>query len=149
MAEPSERAEAFDRFAAMVRDFLDEFSIGEVTTWDFKSVVERHMTPRMDAAGDGTLDWFFDAWVFGSGLPRFQADTTVEESVDGFVVRGRLLQSGADLSVPVPVYGERESGELTYLGDVLADGSDSELFLFAPFRPDRIRLDPDSTILTR
>ncbi len=34
-------------------------------------MVEKHMTPEMAAFGGGTMDWFFDEYVYGTALPSY------------------------------------------------------------------------------
>ena len=109
MSDPSEPEAEGAAFGRMLRALVGEFDGRPVSSREFKSLAERHMTERMDLAGDGTLDWFFDAWVFGTGVPRYELDYTVSESGGGFTVAGSVTDAGAGFPMPVPVYARMPS----------------------------------------
>ncbi|HEU4522753.1 MAG TPA: M1 family aminopeptidase, partial [Thermoanaerobaculia bacterium] len=84
---------ADERFMAMMRDYLQTYSWKSPSTDDFRSVVERHMTPQMNAAGNGTMNWFFDQWVHGTEVPRFKSTLTVQPGSEGkYRIQGRVSQ---------------------------------------------------------
>jgi hypothetical protein len=56
-------------FIAMMKDFTATYAGKPATTADFQHVVERHMVPALNAAGDGKMDWFFNQWVYGMDVP--------------------------------------------------------------------------------
>ena len=58
-----------EKFIAMMHDFVESYSGKNPSTRDFQTVVERHMTQAMNAAGDGKMDWFFK---HGSTEPTFR-----------------------------------------------------------------------------
>jgi aminopeptidase N len=64
--------EGDSRFIGMMKDFTSSFSGKNPSTRDFQTVVERHMVPAMNAAGDGKMDWFFQQWVDGTEIPRYR-----------------------------------------------------------------------------
>jgi hypothetical protein len=90
------------RFSAMMQDFIKANYNKDVSTEDFKRAVERHMTPEMDIQGDGRMDWFFDEWVYGTEVPSYK----FEYSVNGNTLTGRVTQSGVSdkFRMLVPVY---------------------------------------------
>lgn len=149
MGEPTDPAARDARFVAMVRDFVDQFVGGKASTWDFRTIAERHLTPRLDPSGDGALDGFLDAWVFETGLPSYALDYAVEESGGGFIVSGELTDTGAGIPMAVPIYARTEAGAETYLGDAVIAGGDAEVFLFSRERPVEVLVDPEGTILKR
>ncbi len=57
-------------FQAMMQDFVRQNLNRTATTEGFQRVVEQHMTPAMNLAGNGKMDWFFSEWVYGTALPR-------------------------------------------------------------------------------
>ena len=143
-------ASSDDRFLAMVREFLDEFDGQPASTWDFKSTAERHMTERMNIEGDGTLDWFFRQWVFGTGVPSYEMDYNIETSVGAFLVAGRITQKEVtDFIVPVPVYARTDNDETLYLGDVVVSDDGADFFFTMDSEPAEILLDPYNEILKR
>ncbi|MGH9487516.1 MAG: M1 family metallopeptidase [Terriglobales bacterium] len=63
------------RFIAMMKDFTSTYANRNASTADFQRIVEKHMTPAMDVDGNHTMNWFFDKFVYGTGIPhlRFHA----------------------------------------------------------------------------
>lgn len=91
------------RFQTMMKDFVQTYFNQDVSTEDFKQIVEKHMTREMNVTGDGKMDWFFNEWVYGTEVPSYQFEYTL--SSDG-VLSGRVTQSGVSDSfeMVVPVY---------------------------------------------
>lgn len=89
-------------FMETMHDFIKSHYNQDVSTEDFKRSVEKHMTKEMDVAGDGRMDWFFDAWVYGTEIPSYR----LEYQINGNVFTGRITQSGVSdkFSMRVPVY---------------------------------------------
>jgi hypothetical protein len=130
-----------NRGEAAFVDFVAEmrmlFGAKSISTYDFKALAEKH-------AGK-TLDWFFDGWVFGTGIPAYKLDYKIDPGPGGFVVSGSILQSGVPdiFEMPVPLYAD---DALLGLVNVSVDGGD---FRFTTrSRPQQIHVDPKGTILT-
>jgi len=115
-------------FKAMMRDFVTSYNSKLASTEDFKKVVERHMTPIMQAAADNKkkMDWFFNQWVYGTGMPKYAFTHSFSKSADGTVnLSISLAQSGVDESfvMPVPIYLEMADGKIAPIGSLLMKGS--------------------------
>lgn len=96
-----------ERFMAMMRDFLTTWSWKSPSTDDFKRVVEKHMTPQMNAAGNGKMDWFFDQWVHGTDVPQLRSTLAVAPAGDGrYRITGAVTQEGVSSTfiTVVPIY---------------------------------------------
>src|ERR1035438_8103176 len=94
-------------FMAMMQDFVHQYTGRNASTEDFQKVVEQHMSPSMDAAGNHKMDWFFSEWVYGTAVPRYKFDYTVTPDANGqFLLKGHLTQSDvpANFVMPVPIY---------------------------------------------
>lgn len=143
--------ESDDRFDRMMRAYLEEFDGKLATTWDLKSIAERYMTPRMDAGGDGTLDWFFDQWVFGTGVPDFVLSYDVVENSPGeFVVEGRIEdRQRLGFTTPLPLYAQTRSGEVQYIQDAVVSGDGTTFRMSLPYSPSDVLLDPYGAVLRR
>lgn len=75
------------RFNAMMRDFYETYRERSVTTEQFRQLVERHAGVPMD--------WFFDAWIKGTGVPTYRVAWTTEAVAEGkHRVRLRITQDG-------------------------------------------------------
>ena len=64
-------------FIAMMHDFVESHRERAATTESFKAIVEKHMTKLMDLGGNRRLDWFFDEWVYGTQVPRYQLRVSI------------------------------------------------------------------------
>jgi aminopeptidase N len=106
------------RFKATMHDFVESHRLQPVTTEDFKAAVERHMSPGMNLDNNGTMDWFFNEYVYGTDLPKyhFEGDATPNEK--GVSLHVKLVQSGvpATFRMLVPVYLEYTDGKVQRLG---------------------------------
>jgi Carboxypeptidase regulatory-like domain/Peptidase family M1 domain len=96
-------------FQAMMKDFVQTHFNKDVSTEDFKAIVEKHMTPEMNVTGNGKMDWFFNEWVYGTEVPAYKLEYSV--SSDG-VVNGKVTQSGVsdDFVMLVPLYVDMGKG---------------------------------------
>ena len=96
------------RFTAMMQDFIKTHYNLDVSTEDFKRVVEKHMTSQMDLEGNRRMDWFFDAWVYGTEMPSYK----FEYQLKGDSLSGKITQSGVSdkFKMPVPVYVDYGKG---------------------------------------
>jgi len=101
--------------------------------------------------GRKSLDWFYDGWVNGTAIPRFELRSVkYTDKENGTTVSGTVLQKDApkDLVTPVPLYAARD-GKLVFLGRVFADGPETPFHLSAPAGTRKILIDPDQTLLAR
>jgi hypothetical protein len=130
-----ERDPAFGRF---VDDVLKEGQGKRTSTFDLKRLAEKH-------AGK-PLDWFFDSWVFGTGIPSYGINSKVEAAANGFVISGEITQSGVPESfeMQVPVYADD-----MLLGNVMVSNDSGEFRFTSRTMPQQILLDPKRTILRR
>ena len=63
------------RFSNLLRDFYQTYQGRSATTEDFLEMVTRHVGVDME--------WFFDQWVYGTGVPKYE-----------WATRGETLESG-------------------------------------------------------
>ena len=89
-------------FQKMMQDFVRTNFNKDVSTEDFKAMVEKHITPAMDVDGNGRMDWFFNEWVYGTEMPTYK----LEYSMSGDSLTGHITQSGVSdkFTMLVPVY---------------------------------------------
>lgn len=116
-----------DKFREMMTDFIKTHYNKDVSTEDFKQIVEKHMTPAMDIDKNGRMDWFFNEWVYGTDVPAYQMDYTIQPSGDGkAVVNVKVTQSNVsnDFVMLVPIYADYGKG-WTRLGSAMIPGNKS------------------------
>jgi aminopeptidase N len=83
------------RFKTMMKEFTSKFDNAAASTEDFKAVAEKHMLPDMNLDGNGRLDWFFNQYVYGTGLPTYEFKYTLNDAGGGqWKLNGTVTQSG-------------------------------------------------------
>lgn len=115
-------------FKAMMQDFVKTYSGKAATTEDFKAMVEKHMTPEMDLAGNHKMDWFFNEYVYGTQLPSYKLESSFDIGADGNVVfKFKATQSNVDdkFRMLVPIYLELADGNIFWLGRARFTGTTS------------------------
>jgi hypothetical protein len=127
-------ATAFGRF---VEEIQAEFRSRPISTFDLKRLAEKH-------AGK-SLDWFFDSWVFGTGVPTYTVTFKVDPAPAGFAISGEITQAGVPdtFEMTVPLYADD-----TYLGHVLVSSDGGEFRFVTPTKPEKVLVDPRRTVLT-
>ena len=90
------------------------------------------------------MDWFFDQWVFGTGIPAYSLDYKVDSAQNGVMIEGAIKQSGVPdgFTMSVPVYADDQ-----LLGHVQVTDSEGEFRFKTAKRPERVVIDPQQTIL--
>jgi hypothetical protein len=133
------------RFVAFLVDLQKKYAYRALSTEDLQRELEAVMTPAMAIEGRGSMEWFFADWVRGAGIPHYKLEYSTKRSEKGFVVRGKLLQSGVPNSfvAPVPIY--TASGE--YLGRVVAGGPETPFRFVSAREPGKLVIDPQMTLL--
>src|SRR5262249_43645618 len=112
---------------------------------------ERVLPKALYHDGKPSLDWFFNGWVNGTVLPKYQLSSVrIERKGTGLRASGKLLQKEApeDLITAVPIYAETARGDLRFLSRVFADGEETTIALTVPAGTRKLVVDPYGTILT-
>ena len=136
-------------FKEMMQDYCKTFDNKPASTEDFKSIVEKHMTRNMDLDGNLKMDWFFNQYVYGMGIPQYSFHATLSANPDGkTIVTAELVRSG----VPepwkdvVPLYAHM--GDKTVrIGSIAASHSVEKVDFVIPQKVDRISVDDFEDVL--
>ena len=115
-------------FKATMQDFVKTYAGRSATTEDFKAMVEKHMTPEMAAFGGGRMDWFFNEFVYGTELPSYNLQSTIDNDASGNPeFNFKLSQSNVDANfrMLVPLYIELADGSVRFLGRARMTGNTS------------------------
>jgi hypothetical protein len=105
-------------FKSMMQEYTQTYANEAASTGDFKGIVERHMNAHMDLDGNRTMDWFFNEYVYGTGVPEYHFAYTTEATPDNKVkVSATIDRTGVpdDWKDTLPVYFYR-SGKPMLLG---------------------------------
>ena len=133
------------RFISFLHTLQAKYAYRALSTDDLQREIELVMTPAMAIEGRRSMDWFFADWVHGTGVPHYRIEYSTRRSEKGFVVRGKLLQSGVASSfvAPVPIYSSNGG----YLGRVIASGADTPFHFNSAREPGKLLIDPQMTLL--
>jgi hypothetical protein len=107
------------------------------------------MTPAMDLEGGRSMEWFFEQWVRGTGIPHYRVEFTVHHSEKGYLVKGKLFQEGVlhSFIAPVPLYAGGSAAHATPLGVVIAAAPETSFHFTTQYEPHKIVVDPQMTLL--
>ena len=137
------------RFIALLQSLMTKYAYRALSTDDLQREVEAVMTPGMDLEGGRSMQWFFEEWVRGTGIPHYRAEFTAHSTEKGYLVRGKLYQTGVPHSfiASVPLYAKGSAGTRTFLGSVVAAGPETSFHFLASVPPRKIVIDPQMTLL--
>ncbi|MFL6201821.1 MAG: M1 family metallopeptidase [Thermoanaerobaculia bacterium] len=143
------------RFIAMMQDFTKTYGGKVATTADFQRVVEKHMTPNMNATGDGKMDWFFNQWVYGTEVPRYKQDLKITPGEGGkYRISGSITQEGVSkgFRALVPIYVEFSKTESARVGVLPFVGEATvpvDVQIALPKKPKRALINARGEVLAR
>jgi hypothetical protein len=137
------------RFVALLRTLASKYAYRALSTADLQREIEAVMTLGMDLDGGRSMEWFFEDWVRGTGVPHYRVEFSVHRSEKGFVVRGKLFQTGVPRSflAPVPLYASTTGSHPALLGVVIAAGPETAFHFTSQTEPHKILIDPRMTLL--
>jgi hypothetical protein len=139
-------------FIAMMHDFVESHRDAPASTESFKAIAEKHMTPQMDLQKNGRLDWFFNEWVYGTQVPRYQLKYEAQPGTgNGVRMRLEVTQSEVDpnFAMFVPVFADFGNGMLR-VGQVPIVGNSTRTVDFVfPSQPKKVALNAYKEILER
>lgn len=138
-------------FKEMMQDFTKSFAGKAASTEDFKAVVERHMTRAMDIDGNHKMDWFFNEYVYRTGIPEYHMDYTLKsDAANKWILSGTVTQSGVPEGwkdiLPLYLHVGSKSGRIGWLG-VKSKSTPFEVTL--GFKPDKVSLNDNAEILAQ
>ncbi|HET8921573.1 MAG TPA: M1 family aminopeptidase [Candidatus Acidoferrum sp.] len=136
------------RFAALLQSLAAKYAYRALSTDDLQHEVEAVMTPAMDLEGGRSMEWFFAEWVRGTGIPHYRAEFTAHHTDKGYLIRGKLIQTGVPRSfiASVPLYAGG-AGHNAFLGIVEAAGPETSFHFMSQTSPRKIVVDPQMTLL--
>lgn len=137
------------RFIAMMKDFTRTYSNQAASTEDFKAIVEKYMTSPMDLDGNHRMDWFFNQYVYGTGIPEYRFACQVQDAGEGkWKVSGKVQQTvvPATWKNILPLYAHA-SGKPVQLGFISVSGSETPFSAVLSFKPEELSLNENEDIL--
>jgi aminopeptidase N len=124
MREPKTGSDA--AFFKFLRALRDESTNQALTTAGFRAIAERYVVPEVNAEKGRSLEWFFDQWIYGVGIPEVKVSAKVEApraAIPGKKaapraspgkVTGTAVLEGVDESwlLPIPIYVQTPRGDV-------------------------------------
>jgi len=147
--DPRNQQNADARFIAMMKDFTRTFANQAASTEDFKTIVDKHMTRPMDLDGNHRMDWFFNQYVYGTGIPEYRFSYQVQEAGGGkWKVSGKVRQGVVPVTWKniLPLY-VHVSGKPVQVGFIAVSGSETPFSAVLPFKPEKLSLNENEDIL--
>jgi hypothetical protein len=147
MADPETGSD--DRFFTLLRAFVKTYDGQNPSTEDFLKETDRFMTPQMDLDGNHRLDWFFEDWVYGTGIPVYKLQYKVRRLASNlYTVEGRIEQDGVpdNFEMLVPVVAVRGRDRRNLLGHVAVSSSGGRFHFTTRFKPSRVEIDEDDLL---
>lgn len=144
-------AQADAAFVHALDRVRQHFQERAINTREFLQVFEEELPPSLRYEGRKSLDWFYEGWVNGTAIPHLELKSVKYAQKPGaMAVSGAILQKDApqELVTVVPVYAVLP-GKNVLLGQVFADGAETNFHFSAPPGTRKVVLDPYQTVLTR
>jgi hypothetical protein len=100
------------------------------------------MTKAMDLDGNQRMDWFFNQYVYGTGMPQYSLHTTLTPTADGkTTVSSQLVRSGVpeNWKDALPLYAHL-GDKVVRLGTIAATHSTESLNFVMAGKIDKITI---------
>lgn len=139
-----------DSFFSILRGLQRDFAGKQMSTRDLQQAFERVLPKSLYYEGKPSLEWFFDGWVNGTAMPRYElSGVHIANKGGAFYATAKLSQKDApdELVTAVPVYAELGKGNLHFVARVFADGPETSISLKVPAGTRKLVIDPHETIL--
>jgi hypothetical protein len=138
-------------FIRALRTVRERYQGKSITTRDLLQVFAEELPPSLWYEGHKSLDWFYQGWVNGTAVPRFELQSVKYiDRAGSTLVSGSIVQKSSikNLITPVPLYAVL-GNKAVFVGQVFIDGPESPFQLKAPLGTRKVVLDPAGTLLTR
>lgn len=138
-------------FFTALRRLCEQHRFGFIGNLDVQRAFESVLPPSLAYENRRSLDWFFDTWVNGTAIPRFDLDDVKFGLRAGRPsVTARLLQKDApdDLVSAIPIYAAGVPGSKpVLLGRVFTEGPETAFHFTVPAGTKKLLVDPYQTVL--
>jgi len=139
-------------FIDMMHDFMESHRDLPASTESFKAIVEKHLPKMLDLQKNGRLDWFFNEWVYGTQVPRYQFKYEILPAGGGRIkVRAEITQSEVDdqFAMFVPVFADFGKGMARLAQVEVVGNSTRKVDLILDRQPKEVALNAFKDILER
>jgi aminopeptidase N len=138
-------------FIRVLRRIRERYQGKPITTRELLQAFEEELPPSLWYEHHKSLNWFYEGWVNGTAIPRFELHAVKYSDKPGATtISGVILQKDApdNLVTSIPLYAS-VAGKMVLLGRVFADGPETAFHVSASPGARKVVLDPDQTLLAR
>ncbi|HSW48941.1 MAG TPA: M1 family aminopeptidase [Bryobacteraceae bacterium] len=134
-----------EKFLAFLSDLTKRYSRQALTTEQFRALAAKYVPP---GTPDASLDVFFDNWVYATGIPTVQMESSIRGKGAAYTVTGKLTQSGvdADFTAWFPVEIQFRAGK-PVVHWVKTDSEPVTFSVALKQQPLKVVLDPSGSVL--
>jgi hypothetical protein len=140
-----------DLFLRTLRKLRSQYEGKSLSTAQLIAAFEPELPRSLWYEGHKSLAWFYDSWVNGSAIPKFELrDVKFADKTGATTVSGTIVQEDAPdwLVTAVPLYASTAGGNV-FLGRVFAEGQKTSFHISSPRQTRKILMDPEHTLLSR
>lgn len=140
-----------DLFLRTLRQLRSQYEGKPLSTAALIAAFEPELPRSLWYEGHKSLAWFYDSWVNGSAIPKFELrDLKFADKAEATAVSGTIVQDHAPdgLVTSVPLYASI-AGRNVFLARVFAEGQQTAFHVSAPRHTRKILIDPEHTLLSR
>lgn len=137
-------------FKTFMREFAARHAGQLVSTQDFQKATEKYVTKALDLEGNKKLDWFFDEWVYETGIPTYRLQHSITPLKNGtHLLKGKILQENVSeyFLMPVEVFGHFGPDRISKIGSVVVSGKETSFRFTLRSKPLKVTLDENNQIL--
>jgi hypothetical protein len=137
-------------FIRALRRVRERYSGKPVTTRQLVDVFAEELPQSVRYEGRKSLDWFYEEWINGTAIPRFQLQgVKLTARNKAMIATGTILQKDApkELVTSVPIYAVLARGQRVFAGRIFADGPESTFRISAPGGTRTLIIDPERAVL--
>jgi len=138
-------------FVRALKVLRERYQGKSISTRDLLRTFEEQLPRSAWYEGKNSLDWFYEGWVNGTSIPKFELQNLKYLDKPGVtVLSGIIVQKSApkELVTFVPLYVVK-NGKPTLVGRVFAEGPETPFRINIPLGARKVVMDAEGTILAR
>jgi hypothetical protein len=139
-------------FIDMMHDFVESHRDAPASTESFKAIAEKHMPKSLDLQKNGRLDWFFNEWVYGTQVPKYECSYDLLPAGEGKTrVSVEITQSEVDNNfvMLVPVFADFGNGMVRLAQVEMVGNSTRKVDFLLDRKPKKVALNALKDVLAR
>jgi hypothetical protein len=142
---------ADEPFLHALRVIRERYAYKEMSTAELMKVFEDELPPSLRFDGKKSLQWFTESWLNGIAIPTLRLNDVKITDSGSPHASFQITQQDApgELMTLVPIYAVTADSRRVLVGQVLADGAQSQFRLSVPAGTKRLLMDPFETVLRR